>query len=901
MKKLFSFLIVFFIISFYKSENLIQEKPDRLTFFQTFDPEYMNYIFNSEEKFVKHGFFVKDEKITKSGKYSYKWANQEKNSYVNLDQFLPEPDENGYRDFTEFDSLYITIYSEEKTSSTFIIALNCQEVKPTRNAYFYYYVTMGFKGWKELKISLKEFTKVYNPDLSKVTGLKFYSKGWNQIVNPDTVIYIDKFFFTKAKYEFNMNETEINDENYSGILKRLIYTMTYNTLDETKTKIVKDRVNALIRDAKNNYLKMNKNGLPFEYEMTRTSDMSKIYDLIHLIAIGYATEGGELYKDEQLREDLVRAYDYMYENYYNRREDSIFSIFDNWWDWEIGSAQNFINGLICIYEDLPEKILKKYLEPLDRYDPLPSMTMSNRVNIAYISIFSAVLQKDYKRIAISIDMLRECFNTVEKSDGFYDDGSFIQHGYYSYIGEYGDEMMTALSVISYCLDNSIFRLDEDMKAYQYNWIIKSILPSMYNGGYMDLIRGRSISRNIRGDQSGKLILNTLCLMVDYLTDEENINYLKPILKNVYQLNKPYLRYVLTPASLIKLEEYENDEDIKPKKINDFAKVFSRIDKAISQVNGVGIGISMSSSRIGKYESINGENTKGWYTGDGMTYIYLNVNDYASNYWPYINYYRLPGTTITNAKRQEGRFTGLTTLTNYDFVGGTYSSLNMVSAMQFGSESPGNGFNSTLVGNKAYFVFGEQLICLGNSINSEDNYDVETIIENKNLTGKLYFEDKTITDKIGNITSKYIYIENYGGIYLPKFEKVKYNITKNNFLEIYFSHGKKIKNESYSYMIFPKINRTKLKDFIDDIEIISNNNIVSAVKNKKLNVTEYVFWKNGTLGNVKAANSCTLIVENDYIYISDPSHKSHYITISVGKHKYQIRVEKGYTQKIKIYK
>ena len=62
------------------------------------------------------------------------------------------------------------------------------------------------------------------------------------------------------------------------------------------------------------------------------------------------------------------------------------------------------------------------------------MIMSNRINIAYVSIFSSVFQKNYKRIALSIEMFRECFDTVEKSDGFYDDGSFIQHGYYSYIG-----------------------------------------------------------------------------------------------------------------------------------------------------------------------------------------------------------------------------------------------------------------------------------------------------------------------------------------------------------------------------------------------------------------------------------------------------------------------------------
>jgi len=114
----------------------------------------------------------------------------------------------------------------------------------------------------------------------------------------------------------------------------------------------------------------------------------------------------------------------------------------------------------------------------------------------------------------------------------------------------------------------------------------------------------------------------------------------------------------------------------------------------------------------------------------MTYIYLNVNDYASNYWKYVNNYRLQGTTVTTAKREEKNLSGLNTLTKYDFVGGTYYKLNMIARMQFWSESPNFGFTSTLVGNKAYFVFEEKLICLGNSINSEDDYEVETIIENK---------------------------------------------------------------------------------------------------------------------------------------------------------------------------
>ena len=183
MKYFYILSIFLLIISFSTS---IEKKADRLTFVQSFYPEYVNYIFNAEDEYVKHGFFQKDENITNSGKYSYKWANQDQNTYIKLDQFLPDPDEKGYRDFTIYDSLYINIYSEQKTGSTFIIALNCQEREPdsessSKNAYISFLLKMNFKGWKEFKIPFSEFTKNFSPDLSKVTSLCFHSKGWNKL------------------------------------------------------------------------------------------------------------------------------------------------------------------------------------------------------------------------------------------------------------------------------------------------------------------------------------------------------------------------------------------------------------------------------------------------------------------------------------------------------------------------------------------------------------------------------------------------------------------------------------------------------------------------------------------------------------------------------------------------
>ena len=112
-----------------------------------------------------------------------------------------------------------------------------------------------------------------------------------------------------------------------------------------------------------------------------------------------------------------------------------------------------------------------------------------------------------------------------------------------------------------------------------------------------------------------------------------------------------------------------------------------MDKAISQINGVGLGISFSSTRNGKYESINGENNIGWYEGDGMTYIYFSPNDYANSYWPYVNPYRLPGTTVTNAPREKKSLNEKNSHAKYDFVGGTYSDINKLAVMKFASESP----------------------------------------------------------------------------------------------------------------------------------------------------------------------------------------------------------------------
>ena len=160
-----------------------------------------------------------------------------------------------------------------------------------------------------------------------------------------------------------------------------------------------------------------------------------------------------------------------------------------------------------------------------------------QIEVAYCSIFAAVLQKDYKRIVFWVNSLKQCYNNVGKDDEFYDDGSFIQHNVYGYIGGYGASLINALTKISYCLSDTIFKFDDYMINEQYNWAINSFLPLIYNGAYCDNVRVRTIVRNINGYKNSSLTIDSLIIMTTNLINKDNVNNFKSILKYFYEINR----------------------------------------------------------------------------------------------------------------------------------------------------------------------------------------------------------------------------------------------------------------------------------------------------------------------------------------------------------------------------
>lgn len=148
-----------------------------------------------------------------------------------------------------------------------------------------------------------------------------------------------------------------------------------------------------------------------------------------------------------------------------------------------------------------------------------------------------------------------------------------------------------------------------------------------------------------------------------------------------------------------------------------------MDRTVHLRPGFGFAISMHSSRIANYESINNENTKGWHTGDGMTYLYNgDLSQFSDNFWPTVDSYRLPGTTVNQAtsvvkgQRSSKNWVGGTEIL------GTYG----ITGMEL--KTPGQ----TLATKKSWFMFDDEIVALGSGITSTDNKVVETIVENRKL-------------------------------------------------------------------------------------------------------------------------------------------------------------------------
>lgn len=372
------------------------------------------------------------------------------------------------------------------------------------------------------------------------------------------------------------------------------------------------------------------------------------------MALAYRTQGSPLLGHEKLRADILYALEALHGGYYNES----LPIRDNWWDWQIGTPLQIVDCITLMHDEMNEEQLASSLRAVEHFESKLVFSGANLVWVCTIAIVTGILAKDGRKVAEARDRLAPAFRRVERGDGFYKDGSFVQHQFYAYTGGYGLSLLLHISRLLYLLEGTSFDFAPGHKEEIRSWVFDSYGPLLYKGAMMDMVRGREIAREqMQDQQAGRLMLEAVVTLSANGTCPQTLEIKRAAKYWLAEDDRPNryaggsVFFIAAAKALMK------DATIAPMAEPIGCVLYNGMDRVVHLRPGFGLGISMSSARIANYESIIGENFRGWYTGDGMTFLYNGDHgQFSGDYWPTVQAYRLPGTTVdTQVRADESGF------------------------------------------------------------------------------------------------------------------------------------------------------------------------------------------------------------------------------------------------------
>lgn len=642
--------------------------------------------------------------------------------------------------------------------------------------------------------------------------------------------------------------------------------------------------------------------------------IKKNFENLIILSKAYIFPGTEAYQNPEVKDIIISSLEWLNKNAYYIGANK----YGNWWNWEIGIPKVLNEIIAYMYQEIPLELRKNILDTSYSFQPYPELsgvtikngkesysqkrfsTGGNRLDTAFIVLVRGILSHDEKQFSDAIKAVPDVGEFVTAGDGFYLDGSFIQHDNVAYNGTYAAVLFSGLGNILNLTNGTDYEIKDSRLENLYKIIIEGYEPLLINGRVMDMVNGRSISRDNSNDlQKGRALLNAFAVISENISEPYK-SKIKSIVKHNIESNHSYYLPDTIPDPTLK-KIYDNlmkDESISYSK-NPESKIYSNMDRVVHKRNDFSLGISMHSDRIANFETMNGENQKGWHTSDGATYLYTSDIGQHTNFWPTVDQYHLPGTTesINFRKNMSGerRFRNLTSPKSW--VGGAGDGLNSIIGMDFVS------WNNLTTAKKSWFLIGDVIVALGSNINSFDG-EVHTTIDNRKLNGdehKIYINGDELKEKISFESDDPIFFnlnnnwdnENLGYILLigdktiaiETSEKGSWNslggVSKEEieraYFKLYIDHGKNPKNKKYAYILLPMKNMSAVNNFnTENIQILNLDSNYHAIADVEKNISGVNFWKNEktSFDKFTSYNPLSLLVKEEGsildLWLSDPT-------------------------------
>lgn len=457
------------------------------------------------------------------------------------------------------------------------------------------------------------------------------------------------------------------------------------------------------------------------------------------MAQAYGTPGSPAYRDARLGAGLVAGLDWLVREHYTAGRREI----GNWWHWQIGTPQRLLDVLTLADDVVPADLRRRCLAAIDWYVPDPRTktlpggkviheTGANLLDKSLVAILSGMLGKDGARVVAGRDAIGGSLDYVTEGDGFYRDGSFIQHSYFAYTGNYGVVALGDYARLLYLMSGSAWPITDARVANVYAFARESFVPLLVDAAMPDAFRGRKLSQPDHTDRrTGRSVMGALALLAEQAPPADAAA-LRGAIKGWMAQDRDTDAEGGAGLPLLEqglLKAIAADASLRPIVEAPGARIYPSMDRAVLRGTRFAAVLSLTSPRTGAFEMGNGENLKGWWTGMGRLALYdADRSQFADAYWPTVDMLRLPGTTTDRSSG--GRPEAWKQYANTEpWVGGValgrYAALGMAFSMRGVTGSP-------LKGRKAWFLLGDRILALGSGI-AQGQGPTETIVENRRLS------------------------------------------------------------------------------------------------------------------------------------------------------------------------
>lgn len=710
---------------------------------------------------------------------------------------------------------------------------------------------------------------------------------------------------------------------------------------------------------------VNKENLNIPYENDAVEFRPAMKKVLAM-AKAYAAKGSDYYQNADMLKDMTNALDYLCSVCYAPKSET-----DNWWTWEIGVPKDLVPALILIGDDLTQEQKDLYTEGLYFFQPDPFhggaigtgsthaqayriQQAANRVDCTRTALGIGVLREDSDLVNLAQVASSEVFVVQEVEDstavaktgyesGFYQDGSYLDHGRTPYTGSYGIEFLKGATEFPALLAGTPWEYPEEVRQNFEVYLREGLLNSMYDGRMLDFLKGRSVSRPAGSNKAAGRDAMTIMLKLMDILSEDAQTEIKSALKAWMEIDTEYIDSLVGVDNMVakaRAEEILNDASIDSTVNERVHTNYPLMDRVVHSTENYLFGISMYSERIQNTEIMNHENRYGWFQGNGMTYLYNDdIDHYSNNFWNTVNPMRLAGTTLVSKNIGNGTPDSSGYLQQGDFVspeswvGGSSIGTNGINGMALSGKTVSSGdvsspaipYADNFIAKKSWFMFGDEILCLGAGItNSNDDHVVESIVENRHLSEEgdntftvngevmdLPVQEAKMTDiadglvdvsgqKLTNVSWAHLEgnEETSGiGYYFPEKEnEVSVRRAKNagnwsdvgtfegaaeeNYLEMWFDHGKNPADASYSYVLLPGMNADETAQYASNpqITILANTDKVQAAYSESQKLMGANFWEKGSVGAVAVDKKSSVMTQEDEngvltVAVSDPTMKN----------------------------